>query len=131
MISSLEAANDVPHLLEENPRFPWKQNLSDHTHHPQFMCTSLLTRDSESDRRGLNKRIKLLETRDKTNALVADDVKAFNDLASSVPKVWTRKDLDVEEGEIRIVDFPAIKQFQSKSDVITRLVENVSIRMFL
>ncbi|KAE9362615.1 hypothetical protein N431DRAFT_551124, partial [Stipitochalara longipes BDJ] len=121
MMSSLEAAHDFLHPLQQSSGFPWKQNLPDHAHHPQFMCTSLRIRDGERDGKRLQERIEALRNQDKSNALVSDK---FKGLASSAPKAWDRSYLDIEDGEVRIVDFPARKESRSKTDVIDLLMEN-------
>lgn len=126
-MSSLEAAHDILHPLQKSLGFPWKQNISDRAHYPQFMCMSLLTRDGERDRRRLNERIKALKNQDKTNPLVSDTVQAFKNLPIHVPAVWDRSNLDIREGEIRIVDFPSRIQFHSKAKVLNLLEENVSV----
>jgi hypothetical protein len=123
MMSSLEAAHDVLHPLQQSSGFPWKQNLPDHAHHPQFMCTSLRIRDGERDGKRLQERIEALKNQDKSNALVSD---IFKDLASSTPKVWAQSDLDIEDGEVQIVDFPSRRQSHLKTEVVDLLVENVS-----
>jgi len=131
MMSRLEAAHDVLHSPQKNSGFPWKQNLADRAHYPQFMCTSLRIRDGKRDRKRLDERIKALKNQDKTNAPVSDIVDAFKNLASSVPNIWNGSNLDIEEGEVQIVDFPSRRQFHSKTKVLDLLMENVSILMSL
>jgi hypothetical protein len=126
MVSGHDTAHEVLYPVLQNPFFPWKQNLPDYAH-PQFMCTSLWTRDGERDRKRLGQRIQALKDQDKTNALVSDIVGTVKNLASSVPDSWTPSNLDIEEGEVRIVDFPSRKQSHSKNEVLDLLMENVSL----
>jgi hypothetical protein len=129
-MSSLEAAHDVLHPLQKDSGFPWKQNLADRVHHPQFMSTSLDIRDGKLDQTRLKGRINALNNQDKTNPLVSSEDDVFKGLATSVPIAWNEKDLDITEGEVRIVDFPSKTVSHLKGDVIELLKENVRIHIF-
>ena len=131
MMSSLEAAHDVLHPLQRDSGFPWKENLADRAHHPQFMSTSLAIRDGKLDQTRLQERISALKNQDKTNPLVSSKVDTFKGLATSVPIVWNEKDLDITEGEVRIVDFPSKTVSHSKADVIELLKENVRTHILI
>ncbi|KAF4627020.1 hypothetical protein G7Y89_g11137 [Cudoniella acicularis] len=124
MMSSIEAAHDVLHPLQKNSGFPWKQNLADRAHHPQFMCTSLRIRDGARDKKRLKGRIKALKNQDKTNPLVSDKVSAFRNLANNVPDVWSAGNLDIKDGEVQIVDFPLGMEFHSEAKVLDLFEEN-------
>jgi hypothetical protein len=123
VMSSLEAAHDVLHPLQKNSAFPWKHNLVDQAHHPQFMSTSLRIRDGERDQKSLDGWIKALKTQERTNPLVL----IFENLATRDSNVWNEHDLDVGEGEVLVVDFPSRRQSQSKSEVLKLFMKNVSM----
>jgi hypothetical protein len=123
VMPSLEAAHHVLHPLQKTLAFPWKHNLVDQAHHPQFMSTSLRIRDGERDQKSLDGWVKVLKTQERTNPLVL----IFENLATRDSNVWNEHDLDVEEDEVWVVDFPSRRQSQSKGEVLNLFMKNVSI----